>query len=446
MFKISKENAYHASIFLFLLGLGGFLFRLLFNVFLARHLSSELYGDFSVALSIFNIISAYMLFGTATSSLRFFSGYLKKNQAEVASKYVTWNLRIVLISSFVFLILLALFSIVVLGLHLFHIHDIREYHLIVYFLWLAPIGALSLLLTTYLLCDRNIYLGTFFGSAGFYFFGFLLLIPAIYFFNVRLHSEGLWLLMLCIMIVAVVVQSLILFFRMSDLIKTSVSNIFSRTHSDKIFEKEWWRVSIKLIFNQLIFLIVTALDLILLEIIDPSKKVVGCYAAAITVAGIIWITQQSIFQFISPQISSLIESDDGKDKLQALINKSEMINIVLNVILIGFIVIFTVPILNFFGPEYIVSKIPLWILLGAAFIAVLSTPAPKLLAYSGNETCLLYISVYQVITMLILGSVLIYFYGAIGAALATMATWLVRTIFSIYFVRTKLNIKAAILF
>ena len=442
-----KESSYKSSLILFSLGLAGVFFKFFFNAFLARHMSSALYGDFSVAISVFNIVSAYMLFGTASSSLRFFSGYLKKNQLDIASKYLTWNLRIVLVSSFFSLLLLALFTICVLGLHLFHIHDIREYHLVVYFLWLTPIGALSVLFTTYLLCHQKIYLGTFFGLFGFYFFGFVLLIPVIFIFNIKLHSESLWLFMLAVVVVAVLTQFLILYVRMRAMFLDSISRIFSRTAEDMMYEKEWWKVSLRLILNQLVFLIITALDLFLLEIIDPSKEIVGCYAAALTVSGIIWITQQSIFQFISPMIAPLIESGiAGKEKLQALINKGQMANYILNGILILLVVIFTDPILKFFGPEYIVAKIPLWILLGATFVAVISTCAPKLLAFTGNEGCLLYVSAYQIITMIIAGIVLIHLYSATGAAFAALLTWFVRTIGSIYFVRKKLGIKVAILF
>lgn len=446
MRKIFKEHAYKASLILFLLGFLSYFFRIFFNVFLARHLSSALFGDFSVALSVFNIISACMLFGTVTSSLRFFSGYLKNNQYELASKYVSWNLRIVLVSSFIFLFLLALFSIIILGLHLFHIHDIREYHLVVYFLWLAPIGALSLLLTTYLLCDRNIYIGAFFGSAGFYFFGFLLLIPAIYLFDIKLRSEGLWLLMCCIMFFAVIIQSIILMLRMKALFANSINNIFNSAPSDKHHEREWWRVSLRLIFNQLIFQIISALDLLLLEIIDPSKAVVGHYAAALSVSALIWLTQQSIFQFIVPQVSSLIGSNAGKGQLQELLNKTQLINIISNLILIMIIVLLTNPILNIFGAEYISAKIPLWVLLGSTFVAVLSTSAPKLLANSGNELCLLKISIYQLMTMIIAGPVLIYFYSSTGAALTVLVTIIVRAITSIYYVRTRMGIKAGLVF
>jgi len=431
-------------VILFILGLAGFAFKFLFNVFLTRHLSSALFGDFSVALSVFNVVSAYMLFGTATSSIRFFSSYLKKNESESASTYIAWNLRIVIVSSLIFLALLALFTTIIVGLHLFHIHDIREYHLVVYFLWIAPLGALTLLLSSYLLCNRDVYLGTFFGTNSLYLFGILLLIPAIFIFNITLHSESLWLLMLCVVIIIATIQSFILFFRMHDVLGQSFSHVFNRTVSDQAHEKEWWGVSLRLILNQLVYLIVSALDLILLEIIDPSKAVVGCYAAALTVAGIIWVTQQALFQHVSPMISSLIETEKEKRELQVLINKTQIANIALNAILIVAIATFADPILRFFGPEYVTAKVPLWILLGAGFITVLSTPAAKLLAYSGNEKSLLTVSILQVTTMLISGVILISLFSSIGAALAVMTTQLVRGISAIYFVRKKLGMRTMI--
>lgn len=441
-----KENAFKSSLILFSIGIIGYFFKFIFNSFLARHLSPELYGDFSVAMRVFKIASAYMLFGTAASSKRFFSNYLKKKQHDIASKYLSWNLRIVLISAFFFLLLLALFTIVILGLHIFHIHDIREYHLLVYFLWLSPIGALSLLLASYLICDRDVFLGSFFGSGSFYFFGFLLLIPVIFLLNIKLHDESLWILILCIFILMAAFEGAVLFSRMRNLFTVSIANIFNRSHSDKQNEKEWWRVSSRLILNQIAFSVVKALDIILLEIIDSSEKIVGYYAAALTISGVIWVTQRSLFQFVSPRISTLLDEKGGKQKLQALINKSELTNLILSGALITLIIIFSDPILRFFGPQFIVAKIPLWILLGTAFIAVIGAPAPKLLAYSGHEMCLVYVSILEIVTMMISGVILIYAFSAIGAALATFTTLFLRTILMIYFVRKKLNMKVAILF
>lgn len=431
-------------IVLFILGLAGFAFKFLFNTFLTRHLSSALFGDFSVALSVFNVVSAYMLFGTATSSIRFFSSYLKKNEIESASIFIAWNLRIVLISSLIFFVLLTLFTTMIMGLHLFHIYDIREYHLVVYFLWIAPLGALTLLFSSYLLCNRNVYLGTFFGANSLYLFGILLLIPATFIFDITLRIKSLWLLIFCVTTIIATIQSFILFFKMRDVLERSFSYFFKKTISDQARKKEWWEVSLRLIFNQFVYLIVSALDLILLEIIDPNEAVVGYYAAALTVTGLIWMTQLALFQHISPMISSSIETENDKKELQVLINKAQINNIVLNSILIALITIFTNPILKFFGPEYLAAKIPLWILLGATFISLLSTPASKLLAYSGNEKSLLFISILQVTTMLISGVILISLFGMIGAALAVMTTLLVRGIASIYFVRIKLAMRTVI--
>lgn len=437
---------FKSSMILFMIGLFGYFCRFSFNLLLAKHTSTAFYGDFSVAYSVFTVVSASMLFGTASSSLRFFSTYLKKDLPDIATKYITWNLRIVIITSVLFLLLLSIMTTTILGLHLFNIHNIREYHLVIYFLWLTPIGALSLLLATYLLCDRNIYLGTFFNTAGFHFFGFMMLIPMIYLLHVHFRSETLWLLLLCIIVTLSIFLSLILFFRMRHILKKSVVQVFKIGNRDKLYEREWLGVSSRLILNQLMFYLITALDIILLGLIGPNKESVGYYAVAITITGITWTTQHCIYQFILPIISSHTDTDSGKRKLQHLINKTQLINIILNMLLIALIIIFTRPILGFFGSEYLAAKIPLWILLATAFIALLSSAAPKLLAYSGNEKSLLQISSLQIITILISGILLIPHFGAIGAALAAFATWVVRTIASLYFVRKRLHMKAAILF
>src|SRR3989338_7449164 len=227
-----NHSIYKTSVILFLIGFSGYFFNFSFNALLARQLSNELFGDFSVALRILNIASVYMLLGTLTSAKRFYSGYLKSNKILEASKYMSWNLRIVLVSSLFFLILLTLFTVFILGLHLFHIHDIREYHLFVYFLWLSPINAFTLLISSYLICDRDIYLGTFFDTIGFYLVGLLLLIPAIYALHIEFHIESLWLLMLCIFIVMALLEAFILFNRIPDLLRNSIFAIFNRESAD----------------------------------------------------------------------------------------------------------------------------------------------------------------------------------------------------------------------
>ncbi|HLB56253.1 MAG TPA: hypothetical protein VJK30_02845 [Coxiellaceae bacterium] len=440
----TKHSIYKTSTILFLIGLFSYFFNIGFNALLARHVSHALFGDFSVALRVLNIASVCMLCGTLSSSKRFYSQYLKSNKMDSASKYINWNVRLVFISSLFVLAVLTLLIIVILCLHLQNIYDIRKYHLLIYFLWLAPINAITLLISSYLICDRDVYLGTFFDAIGFYAFGILLLIPFIYLFHIPFHALDLWFLMLCIFIFMMIAESLILFKRIPALLKNSFTSLFSRKSSDNVLEKQWWTVSKRLIINQMIYLFVRAADILLLAIMSSDKKIVGYYAAALTVSGIFFVTQTALFQSPSALFSSLVYDQSKKQQLQNLINKTNLMNIILNVALLILIFIFTNPILKLFGAAFIIAKIPLWILLGGTLISILTASAPRLLAYSGYEIYLVYIALAEIVIIIVLGVILIYFYGAIGAALAVVTTSLLRAFASVYLVRKKIGVKAAL--
>lgn len=441
-----KENVYKSCLILFVIGLAACSFKFLFNAFLAQHLSPELYGDVSVALRVVTIASAYMLVGTITSTKRFFSNYLQQQQSETAGKYISWHFRVMLISSFLFLILLLAFCIVLLGLHLFHIHELSNYHFLVYLLWLAPIGALNLLAPSYLVSNRNIYIGAFFNAMSIYLVGFLLLIPAIFLLKITFTAASLWLLLLCVFILVVLMQSFFLLKNMKLVLLKGINNIFNRRDTDHVNEQTWWNASKTFTLNQVIFLMTSALDILLLEIIHSSEKIVGYYAAAITISGITFVTQGVILQFVIPKVSSLISTASGKKTLQVLLNRAGLANIALNTILIIIIVIFSDPILKFFGPQYISVKIPLWILLGESFICAMSAATPKVLLYAGHAIWMVYIALIELCVMLSLGVILIYVWGAIGAALSVLISTLAGTILSLYLARKKLNLKTAILF
>src|SRR3990167_8459949 len=407
-----NEKMIQTSLILLLIGIFGYLFKFLFNMFLARHLGSVLYGDFSVAFRIFRVASVFMVFGTNSSAKRFFSKYIKTNQSTTASQYLIWNLRIILISSFAFLILLFLFTMIIFVLHIVHIHDIKKFHLAIYMLWIAPIGAISSLLTSYLLCNNNIYWSAFFKTIGKYMIGFFLLMPTIFFMGKTLNNNTLWLLILSIFIILVIAEWILILTKMSTLFKTSIEKLFQKSS---------------------------------VAIQEKKEDVVGFYGAALTISGVLWVTKQSVFQFVSPQISTFIDSRAGKNKLQSLVNKTQLFNLFINLIITACIIFYTTPILQSFGPDFLQTKITLWILLGAGMIATINTAAPKLLAYSGFEKYLIYSGVVEFLVMLIFGCIFIYIWSINGAALATLLSLLIRLIITSVIVQKKLKLKSAII-
>ena len=436
------RNIYKSSLILFFIGLFGYAFNFLFNALLASHINSILFGEFSVAFRVLNLVSVGMLLGSLGGTKRFYSQYIKHNMLKKASRYIAWNIRLFLMTSFFLFFMLLLFTIVVFWLHLFHVRDIREYHLVVHFLWLAPINAVALLISAYLICDRDVYLGTFFDASGFYLFGLAILCLVIYVIHASLHREMLLIFVLCILIFMVWIELLILMNRIPALLRSGFASIFNG-RGRNLFSTRWWVVSKRLILNQIIYFLIRSADLFLLAILSPDKKIVGYYAAALTMVGVFQVTQTSLFQLPTSFFSALLIHKSDRPRLQALINKANLTNIVLHGLLVIGLWIGSEKLLFLFGSEYVAIKTPFLILLGGVMISVIAAPAARLLAYSGNELRLIYITIIEMVIMLFGGWWLIVNYGAIGAAWAVVLTSLFRSAVSVYYVRTLLGIRSA---
>ncbi|GEM_PF-4414041 len=444
MAVIIPRNIYKTSLILFFIGLLGYAFNFLFNALLASYTDSVLFGEFSVAFRVLNLVSVGMLLGSLGGVKRFYSQYIKHGMLKKASRYIAWNIRLFIIASCFLFFVLLLLTIVVFWLHLIHVHDIREYHLIIHFLWLAPINAVALLISAYLICDRDVYLGTFFDASGFYLFGLGVLCLMIYAVGVTLHREMLLIFVLGILIVMVLIESFILINRIPTLLRSGFSSIFNGRKGN-LFATRWWVVSKRLILNQIIYFLIRSADLFLLAILSPDKKIVGYYAAALTMVGVFQVTQTSLFQLPTSFFSALLVNQSDRPRLQTLINKANLTNIVLHGFLVAGMWIGSEKLLSLFGAGFIVVKTPLLILLCGVMISVIAAPAARLLAYSGNELCLIYITIIEMVIMLFSGWWLIVNYGAIGAAWAVVLTSLFRSIASVYYVRSRLAIRCVII-
>ncbi len=140
--------------FLFAVAVVGFLVQYGLNVYLARHLSAEIYGDYTIAIKSLGILVSLALFGTDMGSQCFLSKYLRAHQAISAEHYIAWNIKLISIS-FLFARLLALISFtVMIGLHFFGVKDIHQYPMVIFVLWVTPFAAAFQLLSNFLLSEE----------------------------------------------------------------------------------------------------------------------------------------------------------------------------------------------------------------------------------------------------------------------------------------------------
>ncbi len=443
-----KKTPYTIMIILAMIAVISYFAQYLFNIMLSHLLSSMDYGDFSVGLKTFGLVSSFLLLGSGTASKRFLSRYLFSRDNASAEQYMLWSLKIFLLSSFIFMIFLMLLFIVMLLLHLGHIYSVKEYHIAVYLLFLTPFGALALLLNSFLQSNNNVVLNAFFLSGRFFVYIFVRGLAS-YFFHPTVDNKFLFLLTLIVFCLLNCIELIVLFLCLPrSLINTLISI------KDYQFVKcpIWKKTSGRLILNQLIFLTLSTIDLYAVKFFNHTQDGLGQYAAILTISGITWLITNNTYSFLAPKISTMIANQGietpGEPTLQMGINRGNAINLLMGSIVTFLLLFFGYTLLRSFGHTYAtqVSYVALAILVIGNFLASFCRSSTLILAYSGNELWLIYGSIGELILIVVLASILTIFYGIIGTALATAITVCTKAIFYIMVVRRTLQVKPVSLF
>jgi O-antigen/teichoic acid export membrane protein len=421
----SAHKFFLISIYLVVIALICYVGKFLLNVFLARHLSPGLYGDFSIGWRTFGLLAILLLLGTGTASKRFLPTLLK-DKKQVAEAYVSWNFRFVVRACLAFIIFLAIFSLTLVLLHLYNVKSIDSYHLAIYMLFLAPLGAFAALLASYLQCNQNNYWSSFLASGGRYFVLVGLLLTSIYFLELSFDKFSLWILVLLTFVVLSLLEMIMV------LVKLPVKLRFqlSRFRKDQSQERELWsRTSFRLMTSQAIFLVMSVTDLYLVELLVKNETAVDKYAAVLTVCGVLWLLSLNIYRFIAARVSTAMESGQFA-RLRKMIWQASLVNLFVCGGVVAIIIIFRATILSSFSAHYVTTQTELTMIILAlgCFLGSFSKPAIFLLAYAGGEKQLINLSIIEFASLLILGVPLTLWLGIVGTAIATAGSILIKSL------------------
>ena len=153
-----------ASLELFLESFIGFFIQFILGIFLARHLTESLYGDYNVAMRILSILVTLALYGTNIGANRFLAHYIRKHRAKSQTRYLAWNVKLLSITFLVSFIIAFIAFITMWSLHYLNIKHINHYHLAVYSLWLVPFFAFTIIINSYLVSSEHAQISTFYSK------------------------------------------------------------------------------------------------------------------------------------------------------------------------------------------------------------------------------------------------------------------------------------------
>ncbi|MCW5588716.1 MAG: polysaccharide biosynthesis C-terminal domain-containing protein [Legionellales bacterium] len=428
---------YRIQINLLLLMITSLLVKIVFNIFLARHLPSHVYGDVNLSLQLVGFAAVFILLGTDSGAKRYLAKYISRRLDYAVEGYLSWNFKLLikLVGLFLFLALITCFITLLLNIH--DPEKLEQLHIVLYLIWISPLLALVNLMGSYLLSTQNLYYSYFFKNIAIYLAYALGLGFAVYGFEL-LISSGLILVIFSIGLLLVIAIQFILFsMSLNSALKINYVNVLM---NPPLYKPKWIKTSVQLIFNNMIYTVSATLDLLAVEIIHPSENAVGYYSAALALTAIVWKTTD-VLNFFKPKISTLV-AEKSWQKLQADVQISTLIMLAAGAVFGLLIIVFAQGLLgNLFGAEYTAAKSTVMLLVIGNFINTWGKPARVLLSYSDNEQAVLRILLLGLILITVSSLILTHFYGMIGAAFATILTSVFTTVGSIKILRKHIPCK-----
>lgn len=184
--------------------------------------------------------------------------------------------------------------------------------------------------------------------------------------------------------------------------------------------KEIVKTSLPMGFSNMVMFLLLSVDLFLLKR-HFGNDYVAFYAIAIKLMTVLSIIILSFNINVSPQIAELYSLEkfgNLQRVLKDLAKKIFLINLLLAVVMILFIE----PILKAFGPEYLVIKNTFYILVLSQLYTSFFGVVPVYLNMTGRAKMYQTILLVSLLLNIILNSILIPFYGTIGAAITFTTT------------------------
>ncbi|WP_131764305.1 oligosaccharide flippase family protein [Legionella drozanskii] len=366
---------------LFVLAVLGYILKILLNLFLARHLPASVYGDYSVAIRVLTILVTLALFGTNIGANRFFAKYLHLNEKTTATSYLAWNIKLLTVT-FLIVFILAITSFgVMLTLHHLKIQDLNQYYLVAYVLWLVPFSAIATLMASFVLTSNRILLSSFYKSPLIYLVELTLFSLVVWYIDPGLNNLSIVFVLFLSFVLIIMISTLSINEEILILFRQGFKNLVGTSLS----QREWLKTSSSLIANNIVFTVSCTLDLFAVKLFSISETHAGYYAAALSIASILWLIPTNAYQGLKYRLAVLLTREDGREELQYRLNKINALVISLVLVLIFLIAFFAKSLLYYFGPDYVKAEQELIILSIASGIACIGHVAPVLLVFAGYE-------------------------------------------------------------
>jgi O-antigen/teichoic acid export membrane protein len=219
---------------------------------------------------------------------------------------------------------------------------------------------------------------------------------------------------------------------------------FSGTATPKYEIKGWLKVSLPLLLNSIFSIIVLRVDILVVGYYLGSEEV-GIYSAAVKTAAIVGMTLFAANTIVAPLISSYYAHRDMTG-LQDVVSLATLGSFWPSLIIGLGVVLFSTPLLEVFGAEFVNARIPLILLIIGQLVNVGSGSVGLLLVYTGYERLSMYSVGVCALIISISCWIVVPAFGIIGAATVSMLGFSLWNIWAYRLVVKNLGIHPSIIF
>jgi len=424
--KISNNYLYKQSftaLFIKVLG-GGFAF--LFNILLARKLGADNSGIFFLCFSVVMIAVVIGRLGLDNVVLRDIAKYAINNKWGKLKGIFSYSVTISLISS-VLMSLLVFFSADLISDQLFNMPEMSK-SLRIMSLIIIPLSIISIIASS-LKGLKKIAQATVTESLLVPFFSVLSL-----YFLVKDNNLNQFLNYYVIIFIITLILAFYFWKKNTKFIIEKASSFSIR----EIFDS-----SIPLLWVTSMLFVNSWADRIFLGIYSNAESV-GVYSIAMKVAMLVSFILVAVNSASSAKFSEFYQSNNIK-ALSNYCAKSTNLMATISLPVLILVIFFSDLILDFFGSEFTIGSTALIILCFGQFINVATGSVGQILAMTNREKLLKKSILIGMGANIILNLILVPLYDMNGAAIATSISWIISTLFALYYVKKEFHFNACLM-
>nr|WP_319375787.1 oligosaccharide flippase family protein [uncultured Methanoregula sp.] len=424
-------------IILFILGLLSYILRYVLNVILAHHMSMQMFGDYGVAIGVLTGLTTLLLLGTNDTVRKYVPLYKESGETEKLHAFIKWNIKLVLAGFFVYYLIIAA---VVFFFFNGSIANLLYFHMAMYFLLMAPVAAVALLIIDYLLGEDRVIVSTCIDVVIRYSVLIVIALTAVYYVSDSFTNEIVIAAWVIVSLLTILLGLLPFILRKKNILERVSTALKARVSAEDA--RIWYKDAAGLVILGTIYALGGYLDLYVVEGIGSNEEMVGLYVAILSITEFFFIFPSATSKYVIPHISKMFGSPDQQAELQRRINNTNLFNVAIAVVLAAGIIIFREQILGIFGPGYVVASLPLCVSVIAVTLNAIGDLPDQLLTYTGFENQVTVFIIAEIVTLIGLGSLFCYYYGLLGVCMGMLVSMSLRLVLCFWLAKKKLPVKS----